>query len=68
MASEPRPIAPMSLAEAHRMIADPEFAGQFCEETRRDAFRLLHAHRRGDRVVVVILPKSARPKTPGDAA
>jgi hypothetical protein len=68
MSNALRPVAPMSLDEARRMISDPEFALQFCKNTRMAAFQMLNAHRRGDRVVVVVFRSSARPTTPGDAA
>lgn len=68
MDKAPRPVAPLSLAEARRMISDPAFAEQFCEETRKAAWQMLHAHRRGDLVVVLVLRTAAHPTTPGDAA
>lgn len=68
MANAPRPVAPMSLDEARRMITDPEFALQFCKYTRMAAYQMLNAHRRGDRVVVVVFRAAGHPTTPGDAA
>lgn len=66
MGQSPRPVSPMSLAEARRMITDPEFAQQFCDKTRMAAWQVVHAHRRGDACIVLIFNSST--PTPGDAA
>lgn len=68
MATAPQPVSPMSLAEARRMVTDPAFAAQFCEQTRQNAWKMLHARRRGDLVVMLVVANSAHPTTPGDAA
>lgn len=67
MSNALRPVAPMSLDEARRMITDPAFAGDFDEDTRRLAWQMLHAHRRGLTFLIVLF-SGARPTTPGDAA
>lgn len=67
MAKAPHPVAPMSLAEARRMIEDPAFAFDFDEHTRRLAWQMVHAHRRG-KTFLVVLFDGAHPTTPGDAA
>lgn len=67
MASAPHPVAPMSLDEARRMIADADFAAQFDKDTRRLAWQMIHAHRRG-KTFLVVLFDGAHPTTPGDAA
>lgn len=68
MANAPRPVTPMSLDEARRMITDCNFAQGFDKETRIAAFQMLHAHRRGDSFVVLVFRNAAHPTTPGDAA
>lgn len=67
MASAPHPVAPMSLDEARRMIADADFAVQFDEFTRRLAWRMVHAARRGQSLSVLVIITDA-PHPPGDAA
>lgn len=67
MANAPHPVAPMSLAEARRMITDATYAAAFDEDTRRLAWQMVHAHRRGQTFLVVLLTGD-HPTTPGDAA
>lgn len=67
MPNAPRPVAPMSLDEARRMITDPHFAEGFDKETRKMAWQMVHADRRGEGFLVVLFP-AAQPTTPGDAA
>jgi hypothetical protein len=67
MANVPQSVAPMSLAEARRMIIDPHFAELFDQRTRELAWQMVHAHRRGKSFLVVLF-SDAHPNPPGDAA
>jgi hypothetical protein len=67
MGTAPHTVAPMSLAEARRMISDPHFAESFDQRTRELAWQMVHAHRRGQSFLVVVFT-DAHPTTPGDAA
>lgn len=65
--SLPIPVQPMTLAEARRLITDADYADGIDAETRRQAWRLSHAHRRNRHltVTVIVLPHN---QPPGDAA
>lgn len=56
--------APLSLAEARRLIADPDHACGFDRATRERAWRLALAHRRNRHltVTVIVLPHNQPPK------
>lgn len=68
MPNSPRPVAPMSLAEARRMITDPQFAEAFDPFTRTLAWKMVHAARRGQCLAVVVITSDVPPLPPGDAA
>jgi hypothetical protein len=53
--SEPRPVAPLSLAEARRMIADADFATGFDSATRAMAWAMCLAARHGQTAPVMML-------------
>lgn len=62
--SEPRPVEPMSLAEARRMITDANYADGHDPMTRMFAWKMVHAHRRGQRLTLVLIstPSTEPPK------
>lgn len=68
MANSARPVAPMSLAEARRMITDAHFATAFDPFTRTLAWKMVHAARRGQCLAVVLITSDVPPSSPGDAA
>ena len=68
MAQAPHPVAPMSLDEARRMISDADFGDRFDEHTRRLAWQMVHAARRGQSFVLVLIQRDAPPIPPKDAA
>lgn len=68
---DPRPVEPMSLAEAQRILSDLDFAMRFDPFTRMLAFRVCHAARRGQCCPVLVLVAGASTPTtepPKDAA
>ncbi len=52
---DPRPVAPLSLAEARRMTADADFAVRFDPATRAIAWGMCLAARRGQKGPVLML-------------
>jgi hypothetical protein len=71
---DPRPVAPLSLAEARRMAADPGFAVRFDPATRAVAWAMCLAARRGQKGPVLMLiaiggaEQPETPEPPKDAA
>lgn len=53
--TDPRPVAPMTLAEARRMTRDPGFAARFDPATRMIAWRMVNDARRGRTCPVLVL-------------
>lgn len=72
--SEPRPVAPMTLAEARRIISDAAHGAGFDPNTRAVAWAMCLAARRGQRNPVVMLiaiggpDQTETPEPPKDAA
>ncbi len=72
--SGPRPVAPMTLAEARRIISDAQFGAGFDPNTRAVAWAMCLAARRGQRQPVLMLvamgapDQTETPEPPKDAA
>lgn len=65
---DPRPVQPLTLAEARCMITDPQFARQFDDLTRSLAWRMVKAAQRGVVVRLVVISNPQSPTPPKDAA
>jgi hypothetical protein len=72
--TSPRPVEPMSMAEARRIITDLDWGQQFDPGTRMMAWHMCLAARRGEAPAVVMItltPATAlpmQPMPPKDAA
>jgi hypothetical protein len=66
--SPPRPVSPMTMAEARRMVTDIDYAQGFDPVTRTFAWRMLTASRKGQRVQTIIITPANAPIWPEDAA
>ena len=73
--SIPRPVEPMTLAEARRMTRDVDFASRFDPVTRQLAWRMCNAARRGQippgtrcAVLVLVAGTASPTEPPKDAA
>ncbi len=70
---DPRPVAPLSLAEARRMVADASFGATFDPATRSIAWAMCLAARKGRTGPVLMLIAvgsewQETPEPPKDAA
>lgn len=69
---ETRPVAPLSLAEARRILTDIDFAMRFDPMTRAQAFRVCQSARRGTSCPVLVMVSGLvaiyTPEPPKDAA
>lgn len=53
--SSPRPVQPMTLDEARRMVRDPDYASAFDPMTRQIAWRMCTDARKGRACAVLVL-------------